>query len=113
MTRVKRGTTANARRKRLLKHAKGFMWTRSTKFRTAKEALLHAWSHQFKDRKIKKRTFRRLWQVRINAAARSNGISYSKLIPQLKKANIELDRKVLSAIAAEHPTVFAQILAAK
>jgi len=113
MTRVKRGTTANARRKRLLTHAKGFMWTRSTKFRTAKEALLHAWSHQFKDRKIKKRTFRRLWQVRINAAARSNGISYSKLIPQLKKANIELDRKVLSAIAAEHPTVFAQILAAK
>ena len=113
MTRVKRGTTANARRKRLLTHAKGFMWTRSTKFRTAKEALLHAWSHQFKDRKIKKRTFRRLWQVRINAAARTNGISYSKLIPQLKKANIELDRKVLSAIAAEHPAVFAQILAAK
>ena len=113
MTRVKRGTTSNARRKRLLKHAKGFMWTRSTKFRTAKEALLHAWSHQFKDRKIKKRTFRRLWQVRINAAAREQGLSYSKLIAQLKAANIELDRKVLSAIAADHPEVFVQILAVK
>ncbi|HUO75811.1 MAG TPA: 50S ribosomal protein L20 [Candidatus Paceibacterota bacterium] len=113
MTRVKRGTTSNARRKRLLKHAKGFMWTRSTKFRTAKEALLHAWSHQFKDRKIKKRTFRRLWQVRISAAARENGISYSRLIAQLKAANIELDRKVLSDIAATRPAVFKQIIATK
>ncbi len=113
MTRVKRGTTSNARRKRLLKHAKGFMWTRSTKFRTAKEALLHAWTHSFKDRKLKKRNFRRLWQVRINAAARENGVSYSKLIAQLKAAHIELDRKVLSQIAERHPAVFAQILAAK
>lgn len=113
MTRVKRGTTANARRKRLLKHAKGFMWTRSTKFRTAKEALLHAWTHQFKDRKLKKRNFRRLWQVRINAAARENGVSYSKLIAQLKASHIELDRKVLSQIAERHPAVFAQILGAK
>lgn len=113
MTRVKRGTTANARRKRLLKHAKGFMWTRSTKFRTAKEALLHAWTFQFADRKKKKRNFRRLWQIQLNAAAHTNGLNYSKLIAQLKKANIELDRKVLSAIAAKHPGVFTQILAVK
>jgi large subunit ribosomal protein L20 len=113
MTRVKRGTTANARRKRLLKHAKGFMWTRSTKYRTAKEALLHAWSFQFADRKKKKRNFRRLWQIRIGAAAVAHGLSYSRLIAQLKAAKIELDRKVLSTIAAEHPKVFSEILSSK
>ena len=113
MTRVKRGVTANRRRKRLLKHAKGFMWTRSTKYRQAKEAIQHAWVHQFSDRKKKKRNFRRLWNVQIGAAAKQAGTSYSKLIAQLKKANIELDRKVLSAIAAQHPEVFSQILATK
>ena len=113
MTRVKRGTIANRRRKRLLKHAKGFKWTRSTKYRQAKEALLHAWTHQFADRKKKKRNFRRLWQIRISAAARANDLSYSKLIAQLKAANIELDRKVLSQIAAQHPELFSQIIATK
>lgn len=113
MTRVKRGVQANRRRKRLLKHAKGFMWTRSTKYRQAKEAIQHAWVHQFADRKKKKRNFRRLWQVRIGAASRENGLSYSRLIAQLKAAHIELDRKVLSALAAEHPEVFSQILATK
>ncbi len=113
MTRVKRGVVASRRRKRLLKHAKGFMWTRSTKYRQAKEALLHAWSFQFADRKKKKRTMRRLWNTRIGAAAQTAGTSYSKLIAQLKKVNIELDRKVLSQIAAEHPDIFAQILAVK
>jgi len=113
MTRVKRGVTSSRRRKRLLKHAKGFKWTRSSKFRQAKEALLHAWSFQFADRKKKKRDFRRLWQVRIGAAARLNGLSYSRLIAQLKTSNIELDRKVLSQIAAKHPEVFSQIIAAK
>ena len=113
MTRVKRGVTSNRRRKRLLSHAKGFKWTRSSKFRQAKEALLHAWSFEFADRKKKKRDFRRLWQMRLSAAARLNGLSYSRLIAQLKTANIELDRKVLSRIAAEKPEVFKQILAAK
>ena len=113
MTRVKRGTIANRRRKRLLKHAKGFKWTRSTKYRQAKEALLHAWTHQFADRKKKKRNFRRLWQVRISAAARANDLSYSKLIAQLKAANIELDRKVLSQIAAQHPKIFEEVISAK
>lgn len=111
MTRVKKGTTAHARKKRLLKHAKGFMWTRGTKYRQAKEALQHAWVHSFADRKKKKRNFRRLWQVQIGAAAKEAGTSYSKLIDQLIKAHIELDRKVLSAIAAQHPEVFSQILA--
>ncbi len=113
MTRVKKGVTKAARRKRLLKHAKGFMWTRSTKYRQAKEAIQHAWVHQFADRKKKKRNFRRLWNVRIGAAAKEAGTSYSKLIDQLHKANVELDRKVLSAIAADHPEIFAQILAVK
>src|SRR3989338_4866685 len=99
MPRVKRGVQANARRKRLLKHTKGFMWTRKTKYRQAKEALLHAWSFQFADRKKKKRDFRRLWQLKINAAARENGISYSRLIDALKKGNVELDRKILAGIA--------------
>lgn len=86
------------------------MWTRSTKYRQAKEALLHAWSFQFADRKKKKRNFRRLWQIKIGAAARDNGLSYSKLINQLKKANIELDRKILSDLAANNPDVFKKIV---
>ena len=86
------------------------MWTRKSKYRQAKEALLHAWSFQFADRKKKKRDFRRLWQIKINAAARENGLSYSKFINQLKKANIELDRKILSDLAENHPEVFKQLL---
>jgi len=113
MTRVKRGKVSSARRTRLLKHAKGFMWTRSSKFRQAKEALLHAWTHSFADRKKKKRNFRRLWQVRLGAAARINGLSYSRLIEQLKLAHIELDRKVLSEIASKYPAVFGQVLKTK
>jgi len=113
MPRVKRGTIANARRKRLLKHAKGFKWRRKTNYRAAKEALLHAWTHQFSDRKKKKRTFRRLWQIRLNAASRMEGLTYSTMIAQLKTANIELDRKVLSDIAATAPEVFRQVLATK
>ncbi|HXV27309.1 MAG TPA: 50S ribosomal protein L20 [Candidatus Paceibacterota bacterium] len=112
MTRVKRGTTQHARKKRLLKQTKGYMWRRKSTYRAAKEAVLHAWTHQFSDRKKKKRTMRRTWQVKINAAARENGISYSKLVPRLKAANIHLDRKVLSDIAANHPEVFKQILSA-
>lgn len=113
MTRAKRGVVASRRRKRLLTHTKGFMWGRKSKFRTAKEALLHAWTFQFADRKKKKRTMRQLWNVRIGAAAKEAGTSYSKLIAQLKGANIALDRKVLSQIAADYPEVFSQILAAK
>ena len=110
MPRVKRGVQANRRRKRLLKHAKGFMWTRKSKYRQAKEGLLHAWSFQFADRKKKKREFRKLWSIKINAAARDNGLTYSSLINRLKKANIELDRKILSDLAANNPDVFKKIV---
>lgn len=110
MSRVKRGVQANRRRKRLLKHTKGFMWTRKSKYRQAKEALLHAWSFQFADRKNKKRDFRRLWQIKINAAARDNGLTYSRLINRLKKANIELDRKILSQLAEQNPDIFKKII---
>lgn len=113
MTRVKRGVQQHRRRERVLKETKGFKWTRKSKLRQAKEALLHAWSFQFADRKKKKRVFRRTWQVKIGAGARENGISYSKLIAQLKKANIELDRKILSELAANHPEVFKQIISTK
>jgi len=86
------------------------MWTRKSKYRQAKEALLHAWSFQFADRKKKKRNFRRLWQIKINAAIRENGLSYSKFINQLKKQNIELDRKILADLAENNPEVFKQLI---
>jgi large subunit ribosomal protein L20 len=112
MPRVKRGVIANRRRKRLLKHTKGFLWTRKSKFRQAKEATLHAWSFQFADRKKKKREFRKLWTMKLNAAARQNGTTYSKLIDQLTKAGIQLDRKVLADIAEHQPEVFSKIISA-
>lgn len=113
MTRVKRGVQQHARRERLLKATKGFKWTRKSKLRQAKEAVLHAWAFQFADRKKKKRNFRRLWQIKIGAASRAEGISYSKLIAQLKKAKIELDRKILADLAEHHPEIFSQILSTK
>ena len=113
MTRVKRGTIANKRRKKLLKAAKGFKWGRKTKYRAAKEALYHAWRNAFIGRKLKKRDMRRLWQIKINAAVRmnsENGMNYSRFINGLKKANIELDRKVLAELAENHPEVFKEII---
>jgi len=110
MARVKRGTTAHKRRKNVLKAAKGFRWGRSTKYRLAKEALQHAWQYAYRDRKTKKRNFRRLWQIQINAAAREQGISYSKFIDLLKKNNVEIDRKILATLAQEKPEVFKEIL---
>ena len=112
MARVKRVKTANKRRKRTLKAAKGFMWSRKTKFRAAKEALQHARVHMFTGRKLKKRNFRRLWQIQIGAAAKENGLSYSRLIDNLKKSNIALDRKVLSEIAENHPETFKAVIEA-
>ncbi len=94
----------------MLKHAKGFMWTRKSKYRQAKEALLHAWSFQFADRRKKKGYARRLWQVQIGAATTETGLSYSKFIAGLKKANIELDRKILSDLAQTQPEVFKRIV---
>ncbi len=111
MTRVKRGTTANQKRKSVLKHTKGFKWGRKSKERAAKEALLHAWTHAFKGRKEKKRNFRALWQVKVNAAARENDITYSKLISLLKKKEIMLDRKILADLAENEPEAFKKVVA--
>jgi large subunit ribosomal protein L20 len=110
MTRVKRGTTAHKRRKHLLKNTKGFRWGRKSKYKAAKEALLHAWTYAYRDRKVKKREFRKLWQIQINAACRELGISYNKFIFNLKEKKIELDRKVLSELAKEKPEIFKQIV---
>jgi len=109
MVRVKRGKAAHKRRRHLLKYAKGFRWGRKTKYRQAKEALYHAWEYAYRDRKSKKREFRKLWQIQINAACRPQGISYSKFIDGLKKNKIELDRKILSQLAQNHPEIFEKI----
>ena len=86
------------------------MWRRKTNYRAAKEAMLHAWSFQFADRKKKKRDSRRLWNVKISAAAKENGTSYSRLIDKLHKANIELDRKILADLAENYPELFKKII---
>ncbi len=110
MPRVKRGTIANKKRKKILKYTKGFRWGRKSKERAAKEALLHAWSHAFRGRKEKKRDYRSLWQVRINAAVRPYGLNYNKFIFGLKKKGIIIDRKILSEIAQKEPKVFEKIV---
>ena len=110
MTRVKRGKIAHKRRKNVLKHTKGFRWGRKSKYRLAKEALLHAWTYSFRDRKTKKRNFRRLWQIQINAVCRERGLSYSKFIAGLKKNKIEIDRKILARIAQNHPAIFEKLV---
>ena len=110
MSRVKRGVTATRHRRKILKYTKGFRWGRKSKERAAKEALLHAWSHAFRGRKEKKRVFRSLWNVKINAAARINGMKYSELINKMKGANVKLDRKILADLALNEPNVFAKVL---
>ncbi len=110
MPRVKRGTIAHKRREKVLKLTKGFRWGRKSKERAAKEALLHALPRAFRGRKEKKRVFRRLWNVRVNAAVRVEGLSYSKFINALKRKNIRLDRKILADLAANEPQVFKKIV---
>jgi len=110
MVRVKRGTIHTKRRRHVLEYTKGFKWGRKNKLRLAREALLHAWSYAYRDRKVKKRERRRLWQVQINAAVRKLGLSYSKFMGALKKKNIELDRKILSTLANKHPEIFEKIV---
>jgi large subunit ribosomal protein L20 len=107
--RVKRGYKARRRRKKVLKLAKGFRGSRSKLFRTAADAVDKALMYAYRDRKAKKRDFRRLWIARINAAARMNGISYSKFMHGLKQANVDLDRKVLAELAISDPEGFAKI----
>ena len=110
MVRVKRGTITHKRRERLLKHTKGFRWGRKSKYRLAKEALFHAWTHAYFDRKKKKRDFRALWQTQINAACRQHGLSYSKFIHGLKENRIELDRKIVAQLAQNQPEIFEKII---
>jgi len=107
--RVKRGFKARRRRKKVLKLARGFRGGRSKLFRTAADAVDKALMYAYRDRKARKRDFRRLWIARINAAARMNDLSYSKFIHGLKKAGVELDRKVLAELAVSDPAGFRQI----
>ncbi len=110
MARVKRGTIAQKRRKHLLRHTKGFMWTRKSKYRRAKEAMLKAWTYGFRDRRTKKRKFRQLWEANLGAALRTHGVSYNRFINLLKKQNIALDRKILATFANTKPALFKTIV---
>ncbi len=109
MPRVKRGVTAKARHKKILKLAKGYYGARSRVFRVAKQAVIKAMQYAFRDRRQRKREFRALWIVRINAGARQHGLSYSRFMNGLKKANITLDRKVLADLAVNDKAGFAKL----
>jgi large subunit ribosomal protein L20 len=109
MARVKRGVTAHKRHKRLLNASEGRKGTNRKLIKRAREAQLHALAYATRDRKQRKRDMRELWIIRINAAARLNGISYSKLVNGLKKANVELDRKILADIAVRDGATFGRI----
>lgn len=117
MVRVKRGTISLKRRRNILKQTKGYQWGRKSKERLATEALLHAYTHSFHDRKKKKGNFRRLWNIKINAALRltrqdevaQDKITYSTFIHQLKQKNIKLDRKILATLAEHYPKTFAAL----
>ena len=111
MPRVKRGYTLRRRRKRLLKLAKGFRGPRGNLYRIAREAVDRALNYAYRDRRARKRDFRRLWIARINAAARSNDMSYSRLISGLAKANVAIDRKILSDMAINDPGSFTRLTA--
>jgi large subunit ribosomal protein L20 len=110
MPRVKRGGISLKRRRKVLRQAKGYRFGRSKKERLAREALLHAGAHALAHRRDKKGVFRRLWNVRINAAVRPLGLSYSRFINLLKKKNIALDRKILAELAEKQPPAFKQLV---
>jgi large subunit ribosomal protein L20 len=109
MSRVKRGVTAKARHKKVLKKAKGYYGARSKLFKTAKQAVIKAGQYAYRDRRQRKRQFRALWIARINAAARTHGLSYSRLINGMNRADIEVDRKVLADLAVRDPEAFGAI----
>jgi large subunit ribosomal protein L20 len=110
MPRIKRGVASRARRKKILKAAKGYYGARSRTFKVAKQAVIKAGQYAYRDRRQRKRQFRRLWIVRINAAARMHGLSYSRVIAGLKEAGIEVDRKVLADIAMHEKDTFAALV---
>ncbi|KMQ75446.1 50S ribosomal protein L20 [Marinobacter subterrani] len=110
MARVKRGVVARRRHKKILDQAKGYYGARSRVFRVAKQAVIKAGQYAYRDRRNRKRAFRALWIARINAGARANGLSYSRLIAGLKKANVEIDRKVLADLAMNEQQAFAAVV---
>ncbi|MEM9271588.1 MAG: 50S ribosomal protein L20 [Cyanobacteria bacterium P01_F01_bin.143] len=110
MPRIKRGNVARKRRKKILKLAKGFRGSHSKLFRTANQQVMKALRNSYRDRRKRKRDFRRLWITRINAAARTEGLSYSQLTGKLKKANIGLNRKMLAQLAMLDPQAFSQVV---
>jgi large subunit ribosomal protein L20 len=110
MPRVKRGVTARARHKKILALAKGYRGRRKNVYRIAKQAVMKAGQYAYRDRRAKKREFRRLWIARINAGSRALGLTYSKFIAGIKKASIEIDRKVLADMAVNDPAAFASIV---
>lgn len=109
MPRVKRGVQANRRHKKILKQAKGYYGARSRIFRVATQAVTKAGQYAYRDRRVKKRNFRALWITRINAQARAEGITYSQFIAGLKKANVELDRRVMADLAVHDKLAFAKL----
>ena len=110
MARVKNGAVTKARHKKVLKAAKGYFGSKHRLYKTAKEQLMHSGQYAFRDRKQKKRDFRKLWITRINAACRMNDISYSRFIEGLTKAGVEINRKMLSEIAINNPTMFSELV---
>lgn len=110
MPRVKRGVVARRRHKKVLKQAKGYYGARSRVFRVAKQAVIKAHQYAYRDRRNRKRQFRALWIARINAGARANGLSYSRLIAGLKRANVEIDRKVLADLAMNEQQAFTAVV---
>ena len=110
MARVKRGINAKRRHKKVLKQAKGYFGAKSKLYRVANQAVMRSMSYAFAGRKQRKRDFRKLWITRINAAARLNGMSYSRFISGLKKANVDISREVLSELAIHDPEAFAQLV---
>src|SRR5438067_4399848 len=111
MPRVKRAVHAQKKRRKVLKQAKGYWGLKSTNYRYAKEQVEHSLAYAYRDRKNRKREFRRLWIIRINAGARAHGLSYNQFISGLKAANVELDRKVLADLAASDPAASGQLAA--
>ena len=111
MARVKRSVHARKQRRTVLDRARGFRGARSRRYRIANESVLHAMRYEYRDRRTRKRDFRKLWIARINAAARLNGTTYSRLVAALRKANIELNRKILSDLAIRDPQAFAAVVA--
>jgi large subunit ribosomal protein L20 len=112
MPRIKRGVHGRKKHRRVLERAKGYYGARSRRYRVAREQLMHSGQYAYRDRRARKRDFRRLWIIRIGAAARQNGMSYSSFMRGLKKADLDLDRKILADVAARDPKAFAGLVEA-